>query len=110
MKGCFNRLSQLHQSGIIIRSPRNASKIGFLNSKSFFSKLVSSFRSPTWLHYWHFYHNYVTKPFPEMLIDWSSEKKTDLIKEKLLNVLISRSSEDWKQSLNFMMHIPHTCN
>ena len=36
-----------------------------------------------------------------MLIDWSSEKKTDLIKE---NVLISRSSEDWKQSLNFMSH------
>ena len=35
MKGHFNhifRLSQLHQSGIIIRSPKNASKMGFLNS------------------------------------------------------------------------------
>ena len=35
MKGHFNhifRLSQFHQSGIIIRSPRNASKMGFLDS------------------------------------------------------------------------------
>ena len=83
---------------MIIRSPRNASKIGFsvkfhLRASSLV-KLVSSFRSPIWLHYWHFYRNYVTKPYPEMLIDCSSEKKTDLIKEKLLDVLISRSSED----------------
>ena len=42
-----------------------------------------------------------------MIIDWSSEKKTDLIKEKLLDVLISRSSEDCKQSWNFMMCTPH---
>ena len=42
-------LSQLHQSGIIIRSPRNASKIGFLKFhpralviKSFFGFLVLS--------------------------------------------------------------------
>ena len=49
---------------IIIRSPRNASKIGFwkLHPRALV-KLVSSFRRPIWFHYWHFYHNYVTKPF-----------------------------------------------
>ena len=48
--------------------------------KSFFLvRLVSSFR---WLHYWHFYQNYVTKPFPEMLIDRYSKNKTALIKEE----------------------------
>ena len=64
------RLSQLHQSGIIIRSLRNASIKGFLKfhpRASSLVKLVSSLRSPIWLHYWHFYHKYVTKPFPELM-------------------------------------------
>ena len=55
-------------------------------------KLVLSFRSPVWLHYWHFYHKYITKLFPEMVIDWSSDKKG--LKEKLLNILTLMSSED----------------
>ena len=52
---------------IIIGSPRNVSKMGFLKFHP--RAYVSSFRNPSWLHYWHFYHNDVTKAFPEILID-----------------------------------------
>ena len=85
----------------------------FLEFHSTASSLVNialSFRSFIWLHCWNFYHNYVTRRYPEMISDWCSEKKIDFIKEKFLNVLISRSSEDWKQFLNFMMCTHHTCN
>ena len=78
---------------------------------SLYSKLVLSFRSSIWLHVLLAFLPWLcNQAFPEMIIDWSSEKKTDVIKEKLLNVLPSRSSEDGKQSLNFMMCITHTCN
>ena len=84
--GYFNhicRLSQLHQSGIIVRSPRNGSKIGLLKfHPSALVKLISSMRSLLWFHYWYFFHNWVTKPFPEMLIDRCSAKKTGLIKRE----------------------------
>ena len=56
-------------------------------------KLVLSFRSPIRLHYWHFYHKYVTKPFPEMVIDWSSRSDKKGLKEKLLNILTLMSSK-----------------
>ena len=108
------RLSQLHQSGIIIRSLRNASKKGFLKFHprvSSLDRLVSSFRSPIWLHYWHFYHKYVTKPFPEMLIDVLKRRPGLINREasqhfdfKVFRRLV------WKHSLNFMMCTPHTCN
>ena len=39
----IRRLSQLHQIDIIIRSPRNASKIGFLKFHRRASSLLASF-------------------------------------------------------------------
>ena len=42
-----------------------------------------------------------------MLIDMSSGKKTGLIKEKLLNVLISRSSEDLLGSIPWTSRCVH---
>ena len=99
---------------IVIRSLRNASEKDFLNfhPRASLVKIVLSFRSPIWLHYWHLYHNYVTKPFPEMIIDRYSKKKTGLIKReasqhfdfKVFRRLV------WKHFLNFMMCTPHTCN
>ena len=99
------RLSQLHQCSIIIRSLRNASKIGFLKfyPRASLVKLVSSFRSPSWLH------SYVTKPVPEILIDKSSEKKTGLIKREAsqcFDFKVFRRLVNWKHSLNFMMCTP----
>ena len=50
------------------------------------------------------YQNYVTKLFPKMLI--VGVLKTRLHGLMLLNVLISRSSEEY--SLKFRMFIPYT--
>ena len=78
MKGYFNHiLGYLNCTRVMYHYQKSQecfqNKFLELNPRA--SSLYLSFRSPIWLHYWHF--NYVTKSFPEMVIDWSSEEKTD---------------------------------